>query len=114
MIPVRALTQSSSRAGVRKVTYSLPTNLVAELDRRTVETARSKSALVADALALYFVARHREALAAIYAEAARDSAFQADNAAVLRDFAALDAGGLEGQGSGGASRRPADHHPPEV
>ena len=32
-----------------------------------------------------------EALAQIYAQAARDPAFQADNEAVLRDFAALDA-----------------------
>jgi hypothetical protein len=76
---------------VRKVTYSLPATLVAELDRRTVETAKSKSAVVADALALYFAERDREALAQIYAEAARDPAFRADNEAVLRDFAALDA-----------------------
>ena len=78
-------------AGVRKVTYSLPANLVAELDRRTAEAAKSKSAVVADALALYFAERDREALARVYAEAARDPAFQADNEAVLRDFAALDA-----------------------
>lgn len=76
---------------MRKVTYSLPLNLVSELDRWTAETAKSKSAVVADALTLYFAKRDREALARIYAEAARDPAFQADNDAVLRDFAALDA-----------------------
>ncbi|MEE8584895.1 MAG: hypothetical protein V3T83_08590 [Acidobacteriota bacterium] len=76
---------------MRKVTYSLPANLVAELERRTAEAAKSKSAVVAAALALYFAERDREALAGIYVEAARDPAFQADNEAVLRDFAALDA-----------------------
>ncbi len=80
-----------ARTGVRKVTYSLPADLVAELDRRTVKAARTKSAVVADALATYFAKRDREALAAVYAEAARDPAFQADNEAVQRDFAALDA-----------------------
>lgn len=80
-----------SRAGVRKVTYSLPANLVAELDRRTAEAAQTKSAVVADALARYFTEKDREALAGIYAQAARDPAFQADNEAVLRDFAVLDA-----------------------
>ena len=80
-----------SRAGVRKVTYSLPANLVAELDRRTAAAAKSKSAVVADALMLYFAERDREALARVYAEAARDPAFQADNEEVLRDFATLDA-----------------------
>ncbi len=79
-----------SRAGVRKVTYSLPADLVAELDRRTAEMAKSKSAVVADALTRYFAERDREALAEIYAEAARDPMFQADNEAVLRDFVALD------------------------
>ena len=46
-------------AGVRKVTYSLPADLVAELDRRTAEAAKSKSAVVAAALALYFAERDR-------------------------------------------------------
>jgi len=79
------------RAAARKVTYSLPANLVAELERRTADGTYSKSAVVADALALYFAEKDREALAGIFAEAARDPAFQADNEAVLRDFAALDA-----------------------
>ncbi len=80
-----------SRAGVRKVTYSLPARLVSELDRRTAQIAKSKSAVVADALALYFAERDREALAKTYEEAAQDPLFQADNQAVLQDFAALDA-----------------------
>jgi hypothetical protein len=47
--------------------------------------------MVAEALAFYFSAQDRRALAAVYREAADDPQFQADNAAVLRDFAALDA-----------------------
>ena len=73
------------------VTTSLPANLVAELDRRTAEAAKSKSAVVAEAPTLYFAERDHESLARIYAEAARDPAFQADNEQVLQDFAALDA-----------------------
>ncbi len=80
-----------SRAGVRKVTYSLPARLVSELDRRAVQMAMSKSAVVANALALYFAERDHEALAKTYEEAAKDPLFQADNEAVLQDFAALDA-----------------------
>ena len=53
--------------------------------------AKSKSAVVADALTLYFADRDCEALAKTYEEAARDPLFQADNEAVLQDFAALDA-----------------------
>ncbi len=82
---------SGSRTGVRKVTYSLPARLVSELDRRTAQMAKSKSAVVAEALALYFAGRDRAALAKTYEEAAQDPLFQADNEAVLRDFAALDA-----------------------
>lgn len=78
-------------SGVRKVTYSLPVHLVAELNRRTADTAKPKSALVAEALAFYFAERDREALAKIYQDAAQDPLFQADNEEVLRDFAALDA-----------------------
>lgn len=81
----------SSQAGVRKVTYSLPARLVAELDQRTAEAAKTKSAIVAEALTLYFAELDREALAAVYREAAQDPLFLADNEAVLRDFAALDA-----------------------
>ena len=64
---------------------------VMKLDQRTGETAKSKSAEVADVLALYHAKRDRQKLAKIYAEAARNPAFKADNEAVLRDFAALDA-----------------------
>ena len=87
----RAVKTPEPRAGVRKATYSLPAPLVSELDRRTAEMARSKSAVVADALTLYFAEHDREALAKVYEEAARDPLFQADNEAVLRDFVALDA-----------------------
>jgi len=80
-----------SQAGVRKVTYSLPARLVAELDQRTATAETSKSAVVAEALTLFFAEQDREALAKIYQEAAQDPLFQADNEAVLRDFAALDA-----------------------
>jgi len=80
-----------SRAGVRKVTYSLPARLVVELDRRTAAAESSKSAVVAEALTLYFAEQDREALAQIYREAAQDPLFQADNEAVLHDFAVLDA-----------------------
>ena len=92
MEPVRHVAKpSASRVGVRKVTYSLPVELVSELDLRTTRMSKSKSAVVADALALYFAERDREALAKTYEEAARDPLFQADNEAVLQDFAALDA-----------------------
>lgn len=89
--PRHLVKSPGSRARVRKVTYSLPSRLVSELDRRTAEMAKSKSAVVADALALYFAERDREALARTYEEAAQDPLFRADNEAVLRDFAALDA-----------------------
>ena len=54
------------------------------------EMAKSKSAVVADALALYFAEQDREALAKTYEEAAQDPPFQADNESVLQGFAALD------------------------
>jgi hypothetical protein len=88
---VETARKRGSRAGVRKVTYSLPARLVAELDRRTATADSSKSAVVAEALALYFAEKDREALAKIYREAAQDPLFMADNEVVLRDFAALDA-----------------------
>ncbi len=75
----------------RKVTYSLPSYLVEELDRRSRRKARSKSTVVAEALERYFADQDRQSLAQIYAEAARDPLFLADNEAVMRDFAALDA-----------------------
>jgi len=80
--------ESSSRH--RKVTYSLPEAVAHEVDRRCAGSERGKSRLVAEALAFYFAAQDRRALALLYAEAARDPQFQADNDAVRMDFAALD------------------------
>ena len=74
----------------RKVTYSLPEPIAREVDVRNAGSEGGKSRLVAEALAFYFAAQDRRALAAVYAEAARDPEFQADNDAVQKDFAALD------------------------
>jgi hypothetical protein len=74
----------------RKVTYSLPDAVARELDRRSAGSEQSKSRMVAEALAFYFAAEDRRALGAVYAEAARDPEFAADNEAIQRDFAALD------------------------
>lgn len=73
----------------RKVTYSLPEAVARELDRRS-GSERGKSGMVAEALAFYFAAQDRRALAAVYGEAAQDAQFKADNEAVQRDFAFLD------------------------
>lgn len=51
---------------------------------------RGKSPLVAEALAFYFAAQDRRALALLYSEAAQDRQFQVDNNAVQKNFAALD------------------------
>ena len=74
----------------RKVTYSLPEAVAHEVDQRCAGSERGKSRLVAEALAFYFAAQDRRALALLYSEAARDPQFQADNDAVQKDFAALD------------------------
>jgi hypothetical protein len=74
----------------RKVTYSLPGVVAHEVDRRCAGSERGKSRLVAEALAFYFAAQDRRALALLYSEAAQDPQFQADNDAVQKDFAALD------------------------
>ena len=79
-----------ARASSRKVTYSLPAAVAHEVDRRCAGSERGKSRLVAEALALYFAAQDRRALALLYAEAAQDPQFKADNDAVQTDFAALD------------------------
>jgi hypothetical protein len=81
----------STAAGFRKVTYSLPAEVAQEVDRRTAGQVRAKSHVVAEALAFYFASQDREALATLYAQAAEDPQFQADNRAVLRDFESLDA-----------------------
>lgn len=74
----------------RKVTYSLPDRVARELDRRSAGSERGKSRLVAEALAFYFAAQDRQALAVLYAEAAQDAQFRSDNEAVQRDFVLLD------------------------
>lgn len=74
----------------KKVTYSLPEAVAREVDRRCAGSERGKSRLVAEALAFYFAAQDRRALALLYAEAAQDPQFKADNDAVRTDFAALD------------------------
>src|SRR5262245_1379354 len=63
----------------RKVTYSLPETLARELDRRNAQAGKSRSRMVAEALAFYFAEQDKGALAAIYAEASRDPMFLADN-----------------------------------
>lgn len=74
----------------RKVTYSLPETVASEVDRRSAGSAQGKSRLVAEALGFYFAVQDKRALAMLYAEAAADPEFCADNEAVQRDFAALD------------------------
>ena len=80
--------KASSRP--RKVTYSLLEAVAREVDRRCAGSERGKSRLVAEALAFYFAAQDRRALALLYSEAALDPQFQADNDAVQKDLAALD------------------------
>jgi hypothetical protein len=73
-----------------KVTYSLPAALVRELSRRAAGRGRTKSAIVSEAVAFYFAEQDKQALAAVYTEAARDRWFVADNAEIMRDFGTLD------------------------
>jgi hypothetical protein len=80
----------TARRSKRKVTYSLPESLAHELDRRKTESGRSRSRMVAEALAFYFSEQDKGALASIYAEAATDPLFLEDNEAVRVDFAGLD------------------------
>ncbi|MBI2159096.1 MAG: hypothetical protein HYU25_01675 [Candidatus Rokubacteria bacterium] len=61
-----------------------------EVDRRCAGSERGKSRLVAEALAFYFAAQDKRALALLYSEATQDPQFQADNDAVQKDFAELD------------------------
>jgi len=86
----RASTSGKAPRGHRKVTYSLPEPVACEVDQRSAGSERGKSRLVAEALAFYFAAQDRRALAVLYREAAEDPQFRADNEAVLRDFASLD------------------------
>ena len=68
----------------------MPEPVAKEVDLRSAGSERGKSRLVAEALAFYFAAQDRRALALVYSEAAQDPEFQADNEAVHKDFAALD------------------------
>lgn len=68
----------------------MPEHVAREVDARTAGIERGKSKLVAEALTFYFADENRRALARVYAQAAHDLGFQDDNAAVQRDFAALD------------------------
>lgn len=82
--------QATTRQGRRKATYSLPSEVIGELARRSERSDQSRSEIVAAALGRYFASQDREELAALYVEAAHDPLFVADNAAVQRDFALLD------------------------
>ena len=75
----------------RKVTYSLPSDVAGEVDRRSAAAGVAKSDMVAEALTAYFASQDREELARAFREAAADPQFVADNEDILRDFAALDA-----------------------
>jgi hypothetical protein len=86
----KASRPASATPRIRKVTYSLPETVACELDRRSAGSERGKSRLVAEALAFYFGAQDRRALAVLYAEAAQDVQFMNDNEAVQHDFASLD------------------------
>lgn len=94
MIPETHLSKVSSRTHhqekAKKVTYNLPRELVEELALRSSKLGRSKSMIVRAALKEYFGQQDRQELAKIYSEAARDPLFQADNEAILCDFAGLD------------------------
>lgn len=81
----------------RKVTYSLPGAVADELARRSRSTSRTKSLMVAEALAFYFAESDKRALEAEYADVASDRLFQDDNAAVMRDFSVLDAEVVRGK-----------------
>ena len=74
-----------------KVTYSLPGELLRQLERSAKREPRAKSAIVADALRQYFARGEKRELEAAFEEAAGDRLFLKDNAAILSDFAKLDA-----------------------
>jgi len=81
-----------SRGTARKVTYSLPEDLLREMEAAVREgAAPSYSAFVAEAVAERLRRHREERLAAAFAEAAEDPLFLEDVAAAMRDFAAADA-----------------------
>ena len=82
--------RKNSMRAYRKVTYSLPESVASELDRRNARSEHGKSRMVAEALAFYFAEQDKKALGVLYAEAASDPQFLADNEAVQEDFASLD------------------------
>ena len=86
----KASNPTESSKVYRKVTYSLPESVARELDRRSAGSERGKSRMVAEALAFYFSAQDKQALAVLYGQAAQDPQFRADNEAVQEDFAFLD------------------------
>ena len=86
----RVVLRRAEVTALRKVTYTLPRTIAGELDARTKDHPRSKSRVVAEALAFSFAAQDRETLAAVYEQAAQDPQFRADNETILRDFEALD------------------------
>lgn len=83
--------QSTTRQGRRKATFSLPVEVISELERRSEQLDQPRSDIVTEALSRHFASQDREGLAVLYSEAARDPLFVADNEAVARDFALLDA-----------------------
>ena len=85
----KAASKPAARRRPRKVTYSLPAEILDRLDRAS-GSARAKSGIVAEALELYFSQKEKQALEAEFADAASDPRFIEDNRAILRDFAALD------------------------
>ncbi len=77
---------------VRKVTYSLPEELVRELEGAVREGAASSySAFVAGAVAERLRRHREERLASAFAEAGSDPLFLEDVEEAMQDFAAADA-----------------------
>lgn len=89
-LPNRTSGQTTTRQRRHKATYSLPVEVISELERRSELLDQPRSEIVAEALSRYFASQDREELAVAYSAAARDPLFVADNEAVARDFALLD------------------------
>ena len=67
--PRRTSQTDATRRLSRKATYSLPANLLDQIDRAS-GSARAKSGIVAEALTLYFVRQERLDLEAEFRDAA--------------------------------------------
>lgn len=77
---------------LEKVTYVLPSDLVAEMRRQVARgRAESQTAIVRDAVETYLQKLTDQWMAAEYEAAAKDPRFLADMAAVERDFEGIDA-----------------------